>query len=71
MAKDAGLRIRVERHLRERFLEVCREQDTPAAQVLRAFMREYVATHDPGDAEPTHVAGQRRGPAGPGRNGNS
>jgi hypothetical protein len=45
-AKDAGLRIRVERKLRERFLELCREQDTPAAHVLRAFMRKYVATHD-------------------------
>ena len=70
MAKDAGLRIRVERHLRERFLEACREQDTPGAQVLRAFMREYVATHDPADAAPSHVESQRRGSAGPGRKGN-
>ena len=39
---DAGLRIRVQRDLREKFLEVCRAQDKPAAQVLREFMREYV-----------------------------
>ncbi|VAW70348.1 hypothetical protein MNBD_GAMMA09-3329, partial [hydrothermal vent metagenome] len=44
--KDAGLRIRVQRDLREKFIEVCRAQDKPAAQVLREFMREYVAQHD-------------------------
>ena len=43
--KDAGLRIRVQRDLREQFLKVCRAQDKPAAQVLREFMREYVAEH--------------------------
>lgn len=40
--KDAGLRIRVDRELREAFVAVCRAQDKPAAQVLREFMREYV-----------------------------
>jgi hypothetical protein len=43
--KDVGLRIRVQRDLREQFLEVCRAQDKPAAQVLREFMRKYVAQH--------------------------
>ncbi len=42
---DVGLRIRVQRGLREQFLEVCRAQDKPAAQILREFMREYVAVH--------------------------
>lgn len=41
--KDSGLRIRVERPLREAFLKACREQDKPAAQVIREFMRGYVA----------------------------
>ncbi len=41
--KDAGMRIRVERELREEFLKVCREQDRPAAQVIREFMRKYIA----------------------------
>ena len=36
------MRIRVERLLRDEFLDVCRAQDLPAAQVIRAFMREYV-----------------------------
>jgi hypothetical protein len=40
--KDAGLRLRVERELREEFTEVCRAGGRPAAQVLRDFMREYV-----------------------------
>lgn len=40
--KDAGMRIRVERTLREEFLETCRSRDVPAAQVIRAFMRDYV-----------------------------
>lgn len=43
MEKDVGLRIRLERALRDEFLEACRAQDRPAAQVLREFMREYVA----------------------------
>ena len=40
--KDSGLRIRVERQLRQKFLELCREQDRPASQVIREFMREYI-----------------------------
>ena len=44
--KDSGLRIRVERDLRERFLEICRQQDRPAAQVLREFMRSYIAENE-------------------------
>jgi len=47
--KDAGIRIRVEKGLRDEFLDTCRRQDTPAAQVLRQFMREYVAENG-GDA---------------------
>lgn len=44
--KDVGLRIRIQRELRDQFLEACRAQDKPAAQVLREFMREYVAMHE-------------------------
>lgn len=41
--KDAGMRIRVEQDLREDFISACQTQHTPAAQVLRQFMRGYVA----------------------------
>ncbi len=40
--KDAGLRLRVERELREEFTEACRAEGRAASQVLRDFMREYV-----------------------------
>ena len=57
--KDVGFRIRVQRDLREQFLKACRNQDKPAAQVLREFMREYVGQHESGqpvkDAERYHV----------------
>ena len=43
--KDVGLRIRVQKDSRAQFLEACREQDRPVVQVLREFMREYVAKH--------------------------
>ena len=45
MAKNAGLRIRVEPELREAFLIACKEQDQTAAQVLRSFMRDVVDRH--------------------------
>ena len=45
--KDVGLRIRIQKELREQFLEACRAQDKPAAQVLREFMREFVEEHSP------------------------
>jgi len=43
--KDVGLRIRVQRELRESFLEACKAEDKPAAQVIREFMRAYVEKH--------------------------
>ena len=43
--KDAGLRIRIERGLRDDFLEVCRMQDKPAAQVIREFIHDYIVEH--------------------------
>lgn len=56
MAKDAGLRIRVEHSLREQFVRTCRSQDKPAAQVLREFMREYVAVEGSTQASPAERA---------------
>lgn len=43
MDKDVGLRIRVQRELREQFVAACRAEDKPAAQVIREFMRSYVS----------------------------
>lgn len=47
--KDVGLRIRVQRELRESFLEACRQEDKPAAQVLREFMRSFVEQRSAGN----------------------
>lgn len=45
MEKDAGLRIRVQRALREQFVAACKAEDKPAAQVIREFMRDYIERH--------------------------
>ncbi len=50
--KSAGVRIRLEKGLRDQFLDTCRRQDKPAAQVIRQFMREYVAEHGDGAERP-------------------
>ena len=54
--KDVGLRIRIDRELRERFVAACKEGHKPAAQVLREFMRHYVESHAR-RASPTPVPG--------------
>jgi hypothetical protein len=60
MTKDSGLRIRVQRDLRDRFLEVCRAQDKPAAQVLREFMRAYVERQEGAQGGPAETYKRRR-----------
>ncbi|EPB4205291.1 hypothetical protein ACROUB_003627 [Yersinia enterocolitica] len=57
--KNAGMRIRVERELRDEFLKICREQDRPAAQVIREFMREYIAAKKSNHAGQTENASGR------------
>jgi antitoxin component of RelBE/YafQ-DinJ toxin-antitoxin module len=44
--KNAGLRIRVEEALRDAFVEACQANHIPAAQVIRTFMRDYIAAQD-------------------------
>jgi hypothetical protein len=43
IVKDVGLRLRVEKELRQEFVEACRASGKPAAQVLREFMRDFVS----------------------------
>lgn len=43
--KNCGMRIRVEAELRDEFVDVCRKQDKPAAQIIREFMREYISNY--------------------------
>ncbi len=46
MAKTAALRIRIEPDLHQEFLATCKAQDVPASQVLREFMKQYVAANE-------------------------
>ncbi len=58
--KDAGLRIRIDRNLRQRFLDICRAQDKPAAQVIREFMRDYIDSHEVANDAPTKNGESRK-----------
>lgn len=50
ITKDVGLRIRIEKDLRDAFTQACRDQSLVAADVLREYMREFARRH---------VSGQR------------
>ncbi|WP_427926538.1 hypothetical protein [Xanthomonas hortorum] len=52
MQDSSGFRLRVDSQLRQQFISACRAQDRAAAQVLREFMRSYVARHSSGQQEP-------------------
>ena len=47
-AKDAGIRVRVEKKLRGAFAEACRAQGLFASDVLRDFMLGYAERHQNG-----------------------
>lgn len=47
--KESGLRIRVDDQLRGAFIHACKKSDLTAAQVLRAFMRNYVEQYARGE----------------------
>lgn len=51
MTKDAGLRLRVERALREDFVAACRSEGKAAAETLREFMRAHVERQHAGQQE--------------------
>ncbi|MEJ8849488.1 plasmid-related protein [Variovorax rhizosphaerae] len=49
--KDSGMRIRVERELREAFIQACRSQNVVAADVLRDFMRAFTEKQQLGQSD--------------------
>lgn len=49
--KDSGLRIRVEKDLREAFVQACRAQHRHASDVLRDFMRAFTEKQLQGQAD--------------------
>lgn len=65
MQDSSGFRLRVDDQLRQEFISACRSQDRAAAQVLREFMRGYVAQHYGGQqsklfAEETQATSNKR-----------
>lgn len=44
--KDSQLVIRLNRELRDRFVDLCEELDTSAARELRGFMKDFVRQHE-------------------------
>lgn len=51
LPKDVGIRIRVEKDLRESFVQACRAQDRHASDVLRDFMRAFTEKQNQGQAD--------------------
>lgn len=47
-SKDVGIRIRVDKELREAFRGACASENSLASEVLRDFMRSYADQHDSG-----------------------
>lgn len=45
-SKDVGIRIRVEKELREAFQDACTAEHRQVSDVLREFMRAYAEQHD-------------------------
>lgn len=45
MAKESAFRIRVEADLHRDFMEACKLEGKPAAQIIREYMREFVRDH--------------------------
>lgn len=51
LLKDSGMRIRVEKELRDAFVQACRAQERAAADVLRDFMRAFTEKQQQGQAD--------------------
>jgi len=57
--KDSGMRVRIERDLREAFVNACQAQGLGASEVLRDFMRSFAAKHSSEQAMLFGQASQR------------
>lgn len=47
-SKSVSMTFVCEPELRKQFVDVCRSDDKPAAQVMRALMRDYIKRHAQG-----------------------
>jgi hypothetical protein len=58
MSRDVGFRIHVDSDSKSSFIEACKAEDKPLAQVLREFMRDYMENREPENAS-RHMQGWR------------
>lgn len=58
--EEAKFVIRIEKDLRDEFVDLCRDLDTTASREMRRFIRSYLAEHGKGasDAPPSPDAGE-------------
>jgi hypothetical protein len=47
--KDAQFVLRLDRELRDRFVEICQELDTTAARETRRFIKHFIRDYDAGE----------------------
>lgn len=61
--KSSQMVLRVEKHEKDQFLDICKAQDTSAAREMRRFMRAFVAANQPAPpADPTEPATPQAAP---------
>jgi hypothetical protein len=47
--KDAQFVLRLDRELRDRFVDICGELDTSAAREVRRFIKKFIRRYDNGE----------------------
>jgi len=47
--KDAQLILRLEKNLRDQFVDACQELDTTAAREVRKFIKQFMRKYENGD----------------------
>lgn len=47
--KDAQLLLRLEKDLRDQFIDACQELDTTAAREVRKFIKQFIRKYENGD----------------------
>lgn len=49
--KDAQFVLRLESALRDRFIEICQDNDTTAAREIRRFIKRFIARFEAGELD--------------------
>lgn len=49
--KDAQLVLRLDKELRDRFVDACQELDTSAAREVRRFIKRFLRRYDKGELD--------------------